>query len=129
MTVFSLGLSLVQNCISGLWTIFIFSSFHHPLLSLTLICWLGEAQGWCCESCIVVCMCDVVLPSGGLDRRACWSCVGLGRLSGVMPDLLGFTFPLAVFLVSFCADGVCWICHSAGVVESGGHWLGGAVGR
>ena len=70
------------------------------------ICWLGEAQGWCCEFCIVVCMRDVVLPSGGLDGRACWSCVGLGRLSGAMPDLLGFTFPLAVFLVSFCVDGV-----------------------
>ena len=59
MTVFSLGLSIVHNFILGCQTSLILSSFHRPLLSLTLvfICWLGEAQGGCCESCIVVCMC------------------------------------------------------------------------
>ncbi len=89
MTVFSLGLSIVQNYILGCQLSFILSSFHRPLLSLTLvfICWLGEAQGGCCESCIVVCMCAFELPSGGLYRRAYWAWVGLGRLSGAMPDL------------------------------------------
>ena len=89
MTAFSLGLSIVQNFILGCQMSFILSSFHRPLLSLTrvLICWLGEAQGWCCESCIVVCMCVFELPSGGLDRRACWVWFGVGRLSGLMPDL------------------------------------------
>jgi hypothetical protein len=95
---------------------FILSSFHRPLLSLTrvLICWLGEAQGRCSESRIVVCMCDVVLPSGGLNRCACWPFVGLGRLFGAMPDLLGFIFPLAVFLVSFCFDCVCCFVTAPG---------------
>ncbi len=116
MTVFSLGLSIVQNCISGLWTIFILNSFHRPLLSLTLvlICWLGEARGWCCESCIVVCMCAFELPSGGMDRRACWLWVGLGRLSGSMPDFLGFIFALAVFLVGYCVDGMCYLVTAPG---------------
>ena len=59
MTVFNLGLSIVQSFSLGYQTSFILSSSHRPLLFLTLvfICWLGEAQGGCCESCIVVCMC------------------------------------------------------------------------
>ena len=100
MTVLNIGLSIVQNFILGCQMSFILSSFHRPLLSLTLVftCWLGEAQGWCCESCIVICMCAFKLPSGGLDRRACWLGFGLGRLSSFMPNFLSFTFPLAVFV-------------------------------
>ncbi len=79
-----------------------------------LICWLGEAQGGCCESCIIVCMCPFKLPCGGLDRRACWRLVGLDRLSGSLPGFLGFTFPLAVFLVGFCFDGMCYFVTAPG---------------
>ena len=59
MTVFSLGLSIVQSFSLGCQTSFILSFSHRPLLFLTLvfICWLGETQGGCCEGCIVVCMC------------------------------------------------------------------------
>ncbi len=118
MTVFRLGLSIVQNCVLGFQTIFNLSSFHRPLLSLTLvlICWLGEAQGGCCESRIVVCMCLFKLPFGRLDRRACWRWrwFGLGRLPGSMPDFLGFTFPLVVFLVGFCFDGSRWVVGAVG---------------
>ena len=122
MTVFSLGLSIVQSYNLGCQTSFILSSFHRPLSSLTLvsICWLGETQGGCCESCIVVCMCAFELPSGGLDRRACWCWVGLGRLSGSMPDFLGFTFPLVVFLVGFRLDGVGCIVTAPGVLRAVG---------
>ncbi len=59
-------------------------------------------------------MCAFELPSGGLDRRACWLGVGLGRLSGSMPDFLGFIFPLAVFLVGFCVDGMCYLVTAPG---------------
>ena len=118
MTVFRLGLSIVQSFNLGCQTSFVLSSSHRPLLFLTLvfICWLGEAQGGCCESCIVVCMCAFELPSGGLDRRAVWCWVGLGRLSGFMPCFQGFTFPLVVFLVGFRLDGVFWIVTAPGVL-------------
>jgi hypothetical protein len=80
MTVFSLGLSIVQNFILGCQMSFTLSSFHRPLLSLTLvfICWLGEVQGWCCESCIVVCMC--AFKRGWINVR-----VGLGLVWVVCP--------------------------------------------
>ncbi len=122
MTVFSLGLSIVQIFNLGCQTSFILSSSHRPLSSLTLvfICWLGETQGGCCESCIIVCMCAFELPSGGLDRRACWCWVVLGRLSGSMPDFLGFTFPLVVFLVGFSLDGVDCIVTAPGVLRAVG---------
>jgi hypothetical protein len=122
LTVFSLGLSIVQSFNLGCQTSFILSSSHRPLLSLTLvfICWLGEAQWGCCESCIVVCMCAFELPSGGLNRRACCCWVGLVRLSGSMPDFLGFTFPLVVFLVDFCLDGVGCIVTAPGVLRAVG---------
>jgi hypothetical protein len=74
MTVFSLGLSIVKNFILCPLTIFSLSSFRRPLLFLTLfvlICWLGEAQGWCSESSIVICMCGVGCQFGRLDRCAC----------------------------------------------------------
>jgi hypothetical protein len=129
MTVFSLGLSIVQNFILGCQMNFILSSFHRPLLCLTLVlilvCWLGEVQWWCCESCIVVCMCAFELPSGGLDRRVCWAWVGLGCLFGLRPIFQGFTFPLAMFLASFLVDCVCWVVTAPGMlgVVSVGRWM------
>ncbi len=44
MTVFRLGLSMFQIYISWFWRIFILSSFHRPLLSLTLV--LIAYVGW-----------------------------------------------------------------------------------
>ncbi len=118
MTVFSLGLSIVQSFSLGYQTSFILSSSHRPLWFLTLmfICLLGEAQGGCCESCIVVCMWAFYLPSGGLDRRACKVWFGLGRLFGLEPVFQGFTFPLAMFLAGFLVGCVCWFVIAPGVL-------------
>jgi hypothetical protein len=125
MTVFRLGLSMCQNCISGLW-ILILSPFHRPLLSLTLvlICWLGGAQGWCCESYAEVCMRAFELPPGALYRRAYWREVGLCRLVCLGPVFQGFTFPLAMFLAGFLCDCVGWFVTAPGVlrVVSVGRW-------
>ena len=108
MTVFSLGLSIVQSFSLGCQTSFILSSSHRPLLFLTLvlICWLGGTQGGCCEGCIIV----------HKFFRAVWCWVGLGRLSGFMPCFQGFTFPLVVFLVGFRLDCVFWIVTAPGVL-------------
>jgi hypothetical protein len=113
MTVFRLGLSTFQNCISGLWAIFILSSFHRPLLSLTLvlICWLGGAQEWCCESCAEVCMRAFKLPpDGALYRRAyalAWGWfVSFGLFeagfAGRRASLFRLRCFLRVFLLSVC---------------------------
>ena len=128
MTLFRLGLSMLQVDISWFWMrIFILSSFHRPLLSLTLglICWLGVTQGWCCESCAEICMRAVGLPVGALCRRAYWREVGLGRSVGVRPVSQGFTFPLAMFLASFLLDCVGWFVTAPGVlrVVSVGRWM------
>ena len=59
LTCFRLVFSIVKNRLArGLSTRFVFSSFRLSLLVATLgfVCLLGGAQGWCCESCAVVCM-------------------------------------------------------------------------
>jgi hypothetical protein len=119
MTVFRLGLSMFQIDISWFWRIFILSSLHRPLLSLTLvlICWLGGTQGWCCESCAEVCMRAFELPPGALYRRAYWCEVGLCRLVGLRPVFQGLTFPLAMFLAIFLLDCVCWFVTASGVLR------------
>ncbi len=132
MTIFSVGLSIVPSFNLGCQTSLILSSSHRPLLSLTLvlICWLGESEGGGAVRVVlffVYVRFSCHLGGGGLDRRAGWCWVGLGRLSGSMPDFLGSTFPLVVFLVSFHLD--CVYCHSAGGAESSWCWFAGAVGR
>jgi hypothetical protein len=55
-----------------------------------------------------------------LDRRAVWCWVGLGRSSGSIPDFLGFTFPLVMFLACFRFACVWCIVTAPGVLRTVG---------